>query len=50
MKTKEMNIKELEKVNGGEDYGTILLKPNPPIPRPIEIPQPVTVIEGSIVR
>ena len=50
MNTKEMNIKELEKVNGGEDYGKYLLKPGVPIPRPIEIPCPVTVIEGSVVR
>ncbi|MBQ6507190.1 MAG: bacteriocin [Clostridia bacterium] len=40
MNTKEMNMKELEQVNGGNDNGIISGKPNYPFPQPVGLPMP----------
>lgn len=40
MNTKEMNMKELEQVNGGNDNGIISGKLNYPFPQPVGFPMP----------
>ena len=46
MNTKEMNIKELEMVNGGKDNGYFICKPGIPLPKPIGPINAVSVIPG----
>ena len=41
MTMKEMNMKELEMVNGGEDKGSVVCKPvGYPMPQPVGYPMP----------
>ena len=36
----ELNMKELEQVNGGKDNGMNSGKPDCPVPQPVDLPMP----------
>ena len=51
MNTKEMNMKELEQVNGGKDNGICTSKPDypTPVPKPVGYPMPRPKPDGIFV-